>query len=81
MKMLRQIRKLRNLSVPELSQLTNIPERRIKRYEAAESKPESATEPDWATAGVLADALGVSLDQLAGRAPLPEELAAQAQTA
>lgn len=72
MKMLRRIRNIRKLSVAELSKRTGIPDRRIRRYEAAESKPESASEPDWETASVLADALDVSLDQLAGRAALPE---------
>ncbi|MCI8810251.1 MAG: helix-turn-helix transcriptional regulator [Oscillibacter sp.] len=61
------LRKKRGISQKAASEESGVAFRSYRRYEAGER------EPSLSIACILADFYGVTLDQLAGRAPLPEE--------
>lgn len=65
MRALREIRKAKRLTVRECAEAIGVSHQTWTRYEGLKS------EPDWDTAGKIAKLLGVTLDQLAGRAPHP----------
>jgi transcriptional regulator with XRE-family HTH domain len=71
-KNLRSVRKALGLSGAKLAAMVGIPERRLRRYEAAETNPGSASNPGPKTAAAIVTALGhgVTLGQLAGLEPL-----------
>lgn len=61
MKNLRAIRKAKSLTVRECAEAVGVSHQAFTRYEGLKN------EPDWETAAKIADFLGVSLDELAGR--------------
>lgn len=65
---LKEARKDRGLTGPELAEASGVQAKTIYRYERDEH------EPPFGIALALADALGMSLDELAGRTPPPPAL-------
>lgn len=61
MKSLRAIRKAKGLTVRECAEAVGVSHQAFTRYEGLK------TEPTWEKAQEIADFLGVTLDELAGR--------------